>query len=64
MEIQYDTIKKLISKYNKLNSKLSIEAVQVQDAINKHICIGWIKIPLLWMAAKTLKKKGAFSVLK
>ena len=63
MEIQNDTIKQLISKYNKLNSKLSIEAVQVQDAINKHICIGWIKIPLLWMAAKTLKKKGAFSVL-
>jgi len=63
MDNQSETIKRGIQKLNDLNSRLSITSIDVQNAINKYVPIGWLKIILLWLAAKTLRKKNSYSVL-
>lgn len=51
-------------KIHDLNDRLTVTALQVQEAINDCVKIKWLRVVLLWVAAKTLRKRGIFSFLK
>lgn len=63
MENNREIIRQCVSKFSALNSSLSLDVVNVQKAIDNNVHIGWLNVALHWLAAKTLRKKGAYSVL-
>lgn len=62
--IEREVLAKTIRKLELADEKMTVTAVQVQEAIKAYKMPQWLKAVLLWLAAWTLKKRGIWSFLR